>query len=192
MISQTRSHKRLWLLIAAALITATGVSLARRDALQADAVVEAAPHRERATQKKLPAPLADMSAPTAQDLQRIKMRVPDKLPDVFVVKHWAPPTPPPQLAALISVKPLPTVTPIPTPVVPPVPVAPEFSYTYFGRVQERDGMPMVFLLKNDRIYEAAPGVVLDGSYRVDSIERGQMIVTYLPLNKQHTIAIGGS
>ena len=49
---------------------------------------------------------------------------------------------------------------------------------------------IIFLTRGDQVYSVSPGDVLEGTYRVQGIESGQLILIYLPLNIQQTISIG--
>lgn len=99
-------------------------------------------------------------------------RVADKPDNAFEVKSWyvAPPQP----------KSLP----------PPPPAAPPLPFTYLGRMMEK-GEATVFLLNQDRNYAVKIGDVLEGTYRLASIETGAITLIYLPLNMQQTLATGG-
>lgn len=74
---------------------------------------------------------------------------------------------------------------------PIVPTAPPLPFTFLGRYA-RTGEPPVFLLvKNDRIYNARVGDVLEKQYSVDAVENGQLRMTYLPLGIKQSLAVGG-
>jgi hypothetical protein len=101
-------------------------------------------------------------------------RVPqeEKPEDAFEAKSWYVPPPPP--------KALP----------PPPPAPPPLPFTYMGRMVE-EGKTTVFLTKQDRSHAAKVGDTIDGTYRVDNIDASGVTLTYLPLNMQQTLAIGG-
>ena len=80
--------------------------------------------------------------------------------------------------------------PPPKPVPPPPPAPPPLPFTYMGKLVE-DGKLTVFLLRDDKNYAIKPGDTLDGSYRVDSVDAQRVVFTYLPLNMQQTLVIGG-
>ena len=95
-----------------------------------------------------------------------------KIEDVFQPKSWYVPPPPPKAGP------------------PPPPAPPPLPFTYMGKLQE-DGRLTVFLTQQDRNYAVKTGDTLDGVYRVDSVEAQRVVFTYLPLNMQQTLAIGG-
>jgi hypothetical protein len=105
-------------------------------------------------------------------LGALKRQVPEEEPeDVFGAKSWYVPPPPP--------KPQP----------PPPPAPPPLPFTYIGRMVE-DGRTTAFLSRQDKNYAVKAGDVIDGSYRVDTIDMGAVIFTYLPLNMQQTLVTG--
>jgi hypothetical protein len=182
-------NKRLWLLIAAALATFFAINFAKRGDSEQN-IAEVTARKDRPAKKSADGRNSN-AATVSEKLQRDKMLVPQKLPNLFAAKDWAPPVVIPKAVKVVALPPAPP-TPPPVPTKPPEPQAPEFGFAYLGKVQEAAGKPLIFLVKNDRIYEAAPGDVLEATFRIDSIERGKMVVTYLPLNKQQTISIGDS
>ncbi len=95
-----------------------------------------------------------------------------KIADVFQSKSWYVPPPPPK------------------PVPPPPPAPPPLPFSYMGKLEE-GGRLTVFLTKQDRNYAVKVGDTLDGAYRVDSVEAQRVVFTYLPLNMQQTLSIGG-
>jgi hypothetical protein len=77
------------------------------------------------------------------------------------------------------------------PATPIVPTAPPLPYTLLGSYA-RNGEPTVFfLVKNDRIFDARVGDVLEKQYSVDAAENGQLRMTYLPLGIKQSLAVGG-
>ena len=93
--------------------------------------------------------------------------------DVFAAKSWFVPPPPPK------------------PVPPPPPAPPPLPFIYMGKLLEGDKLT-VFLTKQDRHYAVKAGDTLDGAYRVESVNARQVIFTYLPLNMQQTLTLGGA
>lgn len=81
--------------------------------------------------------------------------------------------------------------PAPTAAVqPPQPVAaPDLPFTYLGKMLYA-GTTTVFLSWQDRRFTVKAGDLIDGSYRVDSINGSLMTLTYLPLDIQQTMHIG--
>lgn len=95
--------------------------------------------------------------------------------DAFAMRSW---TPPPE--------PLP---PEPPPPVPPAPVAPPLPFTYIGKTLG-EGRWEVYLAHGERTYILHDHDVLDGTYRVQSINPPLMVLTYLPLNQTQQLTIG--
>lgn len=138
-----------------------------------NAVVSAKPERATSARKA-----GQSGGPAGQPetlaLEALKRQVPgDKPEDAFGAKSWYVPPPPP--------KALP----------PPPPAPPPMPFTYMGRMVE-EGKTTVFLTRQDRSYALKVGDTVDATYRVDSIDMGRVTFTYLPLNMQQTLAIGGS
>lgn len=98
--------------------------------------------------------------------------------DIFKSKSWYIPPPPP--------KPVPPPKPLP----PPAPVAPPVPYAFMGSYKGDDGRLIIFLTKGDRVYSTFLGEVLEGTYRVQEIASGQLVLIYLPLNTRQTISVG--
>jgi len=49
----------------------------------------------------------------------------------------------------------------------------------------------VFLSRQERTYIVRANDVIDGMYRVESIEPPNIVFTYIPLNERQVLAIGG-
>lgn len=100
--------------------------------------------------------------------------------DPFAVKTWqvamAPPPPPP----------------LPPQVVPPSPTAPPLPFKYMGRHQESsDIASSVFYLSKGRdTYALQVGEKFADTYLLKGIDKGQMLLTYLPLSTTQTLAMG--
>ncbi len=92
--------------------------------------------------------------------------------DLFKTKSWYVPPPPPK------------------PGPPPPPMPPPLPFKYLGKLLE-EGQLTVFLTNQDRNYAVKTGDTIEGSYRVDRVETQRVLFTYLPLNMQQTLAIGG-
>jgi hypothetical protein len=116
------------------------------------------------------APLPDIA------LDKLDEKIPrDPVGDAFEVRSWEPPAPPRKEP----------------PPHPPPPQAPPLPYTYVGKIMD-GGQVIVFLAKQDRNYMVKEGETLDGIYRIDDINAGTMLFTYLPLNQQQILAIGAA
>lgn len=99
----------------------------------------------------------------------------DKRADaLFASQSWTPPPPPP-----------------PKPAPPPPPTAPPLPFTYLGKKAE-DGIWEVYLSRGDQTLIVRAQNVIDGVYRVESIQPPTMSFTYLPLNQMQTLTIGGT
>jgi len=96
------------------------------------------------------------------------------LADAFPPRDWRPPPPPPA-----------------QPPPPPPPTAPPLPYAVLGKKLE-DGQWQVFLQRDDRILIVKPSDTIDNSYRVEAIKPPVMILTYLPLQQEQQLPIGGA
>ncbi|MBI5751138.1 MAG: hypothetical protein HZA59_03190 [Hydrogenophilales bacterium] len=150
-------------------VTLTAVAWVSQQAEDAPLVV-AAPMKQTSAAKTA----ADASHVALEKLQRVREGE-DKpaVEDVFQAKSWYVPPPPPK------------------PVPPPPPAPPPLPFIYMGKLLEEDKLT-VFLTKQDRHYAVKAGDTLDGAYRVESVNAQQMILTYLPLNMQQTLTLGGA
>lgn len=97
--------------------------------------------------------------------------------DLFKPHAWYVPPPPPP--------------PTPVNVAEQAPVAPPIPFVYLGRLDEA-GHAMVFLTRNNLVLSAAQGEMLDSQYRLDTVNAGSLVITYLPLNTKQTIVIKGA
>jgi hypothetical protein len=70
----------------------------------------------------------------------------------------------------------------------PAPVAPPFPYRYFGRMTGPDGKALSYLVRGDKPVPVRANEMLDAEYRVDAVSDTEIVVTYLPLNEQTSIA----
>jgi hypothetical protein len=97
--------------------------------------------------------------------------------DLFAGHSWY--TPPPA----------PPVRELPPPA-PRKPTAPPLPFSYIGRY-EQDGMATLFyLVKDDRVYDVKLGDVIEDTYRLDKVVKGQLMFTYLPLNSSQGLRLG--
>lgn len=98
--------------------------------------------------------------------------------NVFKAVSWyVPPPPPPPPVQQLE---------------PPKPVAPPLPFTYLGQYREADSAHGVIILANaDRVYTVSEGDVIDGTYSVGKAADGQLEFTYLPLNINQSLNIGG-
>ena len=121
---------------------------------------------------------ADAAQVAGMDKIGKRSRAEHKTVDIFKGKSWyvAPPKPKP--------------VPPPPPPPPPPPTAPPMPYAFMGSYQGKDGRMIIFLTRGDQIFSVSPGDVLEGTYRVEGIASGHLVLIYLPLNIQQTIIIG--
>lgn len=75
------------------------------------------------------------------------------------------------------------------PSAPAKPTMPAFPFTYAGKMIE-DGRYTIFLTQGERNLAAHLGDVVDGVWRIQSIQPPTMGLRYLPLNTEVSIAIG--
>ena len=107
-----------------------------------------------------------------ENIQRKHDDAANQIEDVFKAKSWYVPPPPPK------------------PGPPPPPAPPPLPFTYMGKLLE-EGKLTVFISHQDRNYAVKAGDTIEGSYRVDKVDAQGVLFTYLPLNMQQTLAIGG-
>ncbi len=100
--------------------------------------------------------------------------------DPFAPKGWTPPPPPPP-------KPAPPEPPPP----PPPPTAPPIPYKFIGQFDDKSTKPAAFITKGDALFVVHVGDVVESTYRVESFNAAQVVVTYLPLKQRQTIDVSG-
>lgn len=137
--------------------------------------------RERSSRQQQPA-----AQPSALDLQRLQ-RGPQQDPesDPFGTRDFRPP-PPPKPKALPGQL---NTAGLPPPPPPPPPQAPPLPFVYMGRLDEDQNMT-VFLTAGDRNLVVKPGDVIDNTYKIEQVTDSAVVLTYLPMNQQQTLAIG--
>ena len=85
---------------------------------------------------------------------------------------------------------LPPPPPLPPPAPPPppmVPVAPPFPHAWVGRYV--DTAERVVIAGPSTTWVLKVGDVIDGQWRIDTIQERQLNVTYLPLNQSRSVAM---
>jgi len=92
--------------------------------------------------------------------------------DLFAVTNWSP-APPAQM----------------TPPQPPPPTAPALPFKFIGKKLEA-GAWEVYMTREQQLFVATEHAVIDGHYRVESIEPPIMRLTYLPLSQLQDLTIG--
>jgi hypothetical protein len=50
--------------------------------------------------------------------------------------------------------------------------------------------PVYFLVRGDRVYDVRPGDVVENTYAVGTVSRGQLQLTYLPLKQDQWLSVG--
>jgi hypothetical protein len=73
---------------------------------------------------------------------------------------------------------------------PPPPSAPPLPFAFMGSYKSQDGSPTFFLTVGDRVYDVKIGDTLDNTYSVDGVKSGQLLLTYMPLKIQQSMAVG--
>jgi hypothetical protein len=96
---------------------------------------------------------------------------------LFSAHSWyvAPPAPPPAPMVIQA---------------PPAPTAPPLPFAYMGSYRPEGAVPTYFLTSGDRVYDVKIGDTLDNTYSVDGVRSGQMLLTYMPLKIQQSLAVG--
>ena len=83
--------------------------------------------------------------------------------------------------------------PPPAPVVyqpPPAPTAPPLPFAFMGSYRTQGGGAIYYLTAGDRVYDVKVGDTLDNTYSVDGVKSGQLLLTYMPLKIQQSLAVG--
>jgi hypothetical protein len=89
-----------------------------------------------------------------------------------------------------------TEKPVPAPVqqsapVPPAPSAPNAPFRFLG-AQESDGVRIVYLEDQNRTFIARAGDTVGEVWRLDRVTDRALIFTYIPLQQQRTLTLGGA
>lgn len=83
--------------------------------------------------------------------------------------------------------------PPPAPMVyqaPAAPTAPPLPFVFMGAYKAEGGGSTYFLTAGDRVYDVKVGDTLDNKYSVDGVKSGQLLLTYMPLKIQQSLAVG--
>jgi hypothetical protein len=59
-----------------------------------------------------------------------------------------------------------------------------------GSYRPEGAVPTYFLASGDRVYDVKIGDTLDNTYSVDGVKSGQLLLTYIPLKIQQSLAVG--
>lgn len=126
------------------------------------------------------APAAVPAASLALDLSRLKRGAnAPHASGAFGAKDWNPPPrklTPKEAAAQRALAEPP----------PPPPQAPPLPFTYVGMLGSEDET-IVFLAQQDTNHAVKQGDVINGTYRVDEVGDGRVVLTYLPLEQRQTL-----
>lgn len=114
-------------------------------------------------------------APITLDLRRLHSRdLPGTEIDPFRAKTWFVPPPPPP------------------PEPPPKPTAPPLPFQFVGQTEEVGGKPAIYLANGNEFYTVSVGDKFAGSYQLERIDRGALVIRYLPLSIIQSLPIGNS
>lgn len=80
---------------------------------------------------------------------------------------------------------------LPVIVEPSQPVAPPLPFTYLGKMTE-EGQITVYVAKPGRNYALRGGEIIDGMYKVQSIDTQKIIFNYIPLNSEQILVTRGA
>jgi hypothetical protein len=146
-----------------------------------DAAADAADAARATRDGAAPAPAAPTAgAPTLPPLP-VRSRIAESAAkDPFAARGWLPPPPPPPPpAAAVAAPP------------PPPPTAPPVPFRFVGLLEEKSAKPAAFIAKGEALYVVHVGDVVESTYRVESFNSAQVVVTYLPLQQRQTIEVNG-
>jgi hypothetical protein len=94
--------------------------------------------------------------------------------DAFGTRNWLAPPPPPPKAAPAPVE------VVAAPIAPPPPPPPTLPYRFVGMLAgEPAGRPQVFLALGEKLLVAAPGDVLDGGFRLETVRNTELVFTHV-------------
>lgn len=80
---------------------------------------------------------------------------------------------------------------LPVIVEPLQPVAPPLPFTYLGKMTEENQIT-VYVAKPGRNYALRGGEIIDGMYKVQSIDAQKIIFNYIPLNSEQILVTRGA
>lgn len=160
-----------------------------------ESVAQAAPRASTA-----PPPVSAVPKRAAQEADTtLKMgdrtrTIPSSKGDPFASLSWLrPPPPPPPPPPAPPPAPVPPPPPPPPPAEPPKPVAPPLPFTFIGMLERGAVKPQAFLAKGDALIVVSAQDVLDNNtYRVDTVNANEVVMTYLPLNIQQSLSVTGA
>lgn len=167
------------LAIAAAATLAATVWASVQDDDAAATMAPSRPHRRSVAQASASAP-ATNTARMWPEVAQLESRAPwnDAAPQGLVA--WGPVPPPPA----------PPSPPAPPPPASAPPQAPDFPYTLIGRLD--DGQARALLTNRTRSFGAKVADVIDGIWRVDSVDADGVTLTWLPGGLSRTLVFPSS
>lgn len=163
----TGAHRR-HLLLGAALIGSIAAAVWVRRSDEGPQVTEVAQKEDSVRMAKAgdeTVPLLDTTRLGRRDPQGTQI-------DPFRTHNWyVPPPPPPPAPA-------------------PRPTAPPPAFRYMGQFEDvADGKPVVFLATASESFAVRPGDGFAGHYRFEGVEKGFVVVTFLPLDVRQRLPI---
>lgn len=107
-------------------------------------------------------------------LERLNQRTPEATDiDPFRAKSWYVPLPEPP------------------PAPPPKPTAPPLPFQYSGKSEDAEGgNMMVYLARGNESFAVKVGEKFAGVYQFEGIEKGNLVILYLPLSVKQRLPIG--
>jgi hypothetical protein len=93
----------------------------------------------------------------------------------FGGRSWAPPPPPPPPVVQAA----------------PVPAAPVAPFRFAGMLEQGTQAPAAFLAQGEVLHVVKTGDVIEGTYRVESLSRSQVVITNLSTNQKLTLGVAG-
>jgi len=64
-------------------------------------------------------------------------------------------------------------------------------FKFIGQIEDKSAKPAAFITKGDALFVVHVGDVVENTYRVESFNAAQVVVTYLPLQQRQTIDVSG-
>lgn len=171
----THAKRRGILFLALAAVASWSVWLAINDSASVDAKKDTIELAAPAVQHSNPGTVTAILPPAPSTDGEPRLALSNA--NLFPKQTWYTPPPPP---------------PPPPPqayVPPPPPQAPALPFTYLGRWQEA-GVTTYYLNRGTLPVSARPGQVLDGTWRLDTVDNGTLNFTYLPLNQTRSLRTG--
>lgn len=126
------------------------------------------------------APRTSEKSVDAPDVPTRSLVSEDARTDPFAPRGWTPPPPPP-----------PPPAPVAPPPPPPPPEAPPIPFKFIGQIEDKSAKPAAFITKGEALFVVHVGDVVENTYRVESFNSAQVVVTYLPLKQRQTIDVSG-